>query len=126
MNIKSFITGIAFLAVATVSTEAAPPIVGGTNAGWNYSYIVRDLRWDGNENVIWFTASPANAANESYAFHYVYQATPNVIAPGNTMEEAKGLFSALSLARSLNKQIGFQIIGTAGVRFVFSAIHVMQ
>ncbi|MDB5047216.1 MAG: hypothetical protein JWO30_287 [Fibrobacteres bacterium] len=130
MKIKSIIAGLVLLTSAVSTMATAPKVlnVAGSD-GWNYNFIVRSIRWDANENTIWFDGSPSNATGEHYSMFYIYASggsTGQAPESGNSIEEAKALFSAMSLARSLNKQIGFQVIKPLIGRYVFSSIHIME
>lgn len=99
--------------------------VRGFNSGW----IVREVRYEANPPLqspqsaaphnILFTAYPANFPAENYVFRCYWSSTGNgAYGSGTTYgsvnaEDAKMLFSALSLARALNKSISFSIDGSS-------------
>ena len=94
---------------------AVPP-----SAGFNHTYRLSEVRYETgvNSHCILFTAYAPNDAT-MYVFRYFWSPTGTGAWGGNnnttfgygTVEDAKMLFSALSLARSLNKNINFTTDG---------------
>jgi hypothetical protein len=103
------------------STLAGTPVMNSSVEDWNGPYVVGEIRWDAKNDLLWaWIMEPNGSTGYSFAYSYVQNSgNAGWWNTGNSLEEAKGIFSALSLARSLNKnvQIRLGVSGLQGGRY---------